>query len=59
MLADRKHVFVPEMNKGQLVKMLRAEFLVDAHPINKVMGTPFTAGEIVDAINERLLKDQG
>ena len=58
-LADRKHVFVPEMNKGQLVKMLRAEFLVDAHPINKVMGTPFTAGEIVDAINERLLKDQG
>ncbi|MEM9563357.1 MAG: 2-oxoacid:acceptor oxidoreductase subunit alpha [Actinomycetota bacterium] len=57
-LADREHVFVPEMNKGQLVKMLRAEFLVDAHPINKVMGTPFTASEIIDAINDRLLKAQ-
>lgn len=55
-LADRKHVFVPEMNKGQLVKMLRAEFLVDAHPINKVTGAPFTATEIIGAINDRLLK---
>ena len=53
-LANRTHVFVPELNKGQLVKLLRAEFLVDAKPINKVQGTPFTAGELVDAIREGL-----
>ncbi len=51
-LANRKHVFVPELNKGQLVKLLRAEFLVDAKPINKVEGTPFTAGDLVAAIRE-------
>ncbi len=39
-------VLVPELNMGQLVKLLRAEFLVDAHGINKVMGQPFTAAEI-------------
>ncbi len=53
-LSNRKNVFVPELNKGQLVKLLRAEFLVDAKPINKVEGTPFTAGELVDAIREGL-----
>lgn len=45
-------VFVPELNKGQLVRLLRAEYLVDATPINKVMGLPFTAAELVDAIRE-------
>jgi 2-oxoglutarate ferredoxin oxidoreductase subunit alpha len=54
LLANRKNVFVPELNKGQLVKLLRAEFLVDAKPINKVEGTPFTAGELVAAIREGL-----
>ena len=53
-LAGRKNVFVPELNKGQLVKLIRAEFLVDAMPINKVEGTPFTAGELVEAIREGL-----
>ncbi len=51
-LSNRKHVFVPELNKGQLVKLLRAEFLVDAKPINKVMGTPFTAAELVENVRE-------
>ena len=53
-LSNRSAVFVPELNKGQLVKLLRAEFLVDAMPINKVMGTPFTAGELVDEIRTGL-----
>ncbi len=51
-LKGRKHVFVPELNKGQLIKLLRAEFLVDAKPINKVVGLPFTAAELVSAIEE-------
>ncbi|MEM7275677.1 MAG: 2-oxoacid:acceptor oxidoreductase subunit alpha, partial [Actinomycetota bacterium] len=57
-LAGRDHVFVPELNKGQLVRLLRAEYLVDAVAINKVMGTPFTAGELVDEIRQGM-KDKG
>jgi 2-oxoglutarate ferredoxin oxidoreductase subunit alpha len=43
-------VLVPEMNLGQLVKMVRAEFLVDARSVTKVKGQPFTAGELETAI---------
>jgi 2-oxoglutarate/2-oxoacid ferredoxin oxidoreductase subunit alpha len=43
-------VLVPEMNLGQLVRMLRAEHLVDARSITKVQGVPFTAGELEQAI---------
>lgn len=45
-------VIVPEMNTGQLTKMVRAEYLVDAKAVTKVKGQPFTAGEIHDAIVE-------
>jgi len=45
-LARFDRVIVPELNMGQLVRLLRSEFLVDARPINKVMGQPFTAGEL-------------
>ena len=39
-------MLVPEMNLGQLVKLVRADFLVDAKGLNKVLGKPFRAGEI-------------
>jgi 2-oxoglutarate ferredoxin oxidoreductase subunit alpha len=39
-------VLVPETNLGQLVKMVRAEFLVDAVGLGKVAGTPFRIAEI-------------
>jgi len=45
-LARFDRVIVPELNLGQLVRLLRAEFLVDARPIGKVMGQPFTAAEL-------------
>ncbi len=51
-LGGYRKIFVPELNKGQLVRLLRAEYLVDAIGINKVMGVPFTAAELVDAIRE-------
>jgi 2-oxoglutarate ferredoxin oxidoreductase subunit alpha len=44
------HVLVPEMNLGQLRKLLRAEYLVDAKGLNKMTGQPFKAGEIERAI---------
>jgi 2-oxoglutarate ferredoxin oxidoreductase subunit alpha len=43
-------LLVPEMNLGQLSMLLRAEFLVDAVPYNRVRGRPFMSGELAEAI---------
>jgi 2-oxoglutarate/2-oxoacid ferredoxin oxidoreductase subunit alpha len=53
-LARYPKVLVPEMNLGQLSRMLRAEYLVDARSISKVKGVPFTAGELEIEILEAL-----
>ncbi|MGH9084351.1 MAG: 2-oxoacid:acceptor oxidoreductase subunit alpha [Acidimicrobiales bacterium] len=47
-------VLVPEMNLGQLSRLVRAEFLVDAKSVTKVRGVPFTAGELEQAILDTL-----
>ncbi|WP_208028511.1 2-oxoacid:acceptor oxidoreductase subunit alpha [Rhabdothermincola sediminis] len=47
-------VLCPEMNLGQLSKLLRAEYLVDVRSVSKVKGVPFTAGELETAILETL-----
>ena len=49
-----ERVLVPEMNLGQLVRLVRAELLVDARALSKVSGQPFRAGEIEAAIMEML-----
>lgn len=54
LLSNYEMVLVPEMNTGQLVKVLRAEYLIDAKPLNKVSGQPFKIREIVGAINALL-----
>jgi 2-oxoglutarate/2-oxoacid ferredoxin oxidoreductase subunit alpha len=45
-----ERVLVPEMNLGQLLKLVRAEFLVDAAGYNRVRGLPLRAAEIAEAI---------
>jgi len=47
-------VLVPEMNLGQLVRVLRAEFLIDAKPYNKVTGQPLGVSEVRKAIEDTL-----
>ena len=47
-----KQVIVPELNTGQLLKLVREAFLVDARGINKVSGETFTAQELTDKIEE-------
>lgn len=42
-------ILVPELNNGQLIKIIRDIYLVDAIPLNKIKGLPFTRKEIVDA----------
>jgi 2-oxoglutarate/2-oxoacid ferredoxin oxidoreductase subunit alpha len=49
-LRSYDRVLVPEMNLGQLLKLVRAEFLVDAVGYNRVRGVPFTSAELADAI---------
>jgi 2-oxoglutarate/2-oxoacid ferredoxin oxidoreductase subunit alpha len=49
-LARYKTVLVPEINLGQLSRMVRADFLVDARSLTKMQGVPFRTGEIENAI---------
>lgn len=49
-----RHVLVPELNMGQLCRLVRAEYLVDAKAITKVQGLPFTSAELEAAIQEVL-----
>ncbi len=47
-------VLIPEINNGQLVKIIRDQYMVDAKAFNKVMGIPITKGELVDVIRKML-----
>jgi len=53
-LASYPKVLVPEMNLGQLSRLVRAEYLVDAKSLTKVQGLPFRAAEIQAAIEEMI-----
>jgi 2-oxoglutarate ferredoxin oxidoreductase subunit alpha len=48
------HVLIPEINNGQLVKIIRDVYFVDAKAYNKIMGIPITKAELVDEINKLL-----
>ncbi|WP_417621458.1 2-oxoacid:acceptor oxidoreductase subunit alpha [Parasphingorhabdus sp.] len=54
LLKSFDRIIVPEMNTGQLKTILRDQYLVDARPVNKVSGQPFTITEIEAAIEEAL-----
>jgi 2-oxoglutarate ferredoxin oxidoreductase subunit alpha len=49
-----ERVLVPEINLGQLLKLVRAEFLVDAVGYNRVRGLPLRAAEVEEAIKGML-----
>jgi 2-oxoglutarate ferredoxin oxidoreductase subunit alpha len=52
-------VLVPEMNTGQLLKLVRAEFLVDAVGYNRVRGLPFRSAELAEAITALAASEGG
>jgi 2-oxoglutarate ferredoxin oxidoreductase subunit alpha len=54
MLRNFEMVLVPEINNGQLVRIIRDEFLVDAKAYNKIMGIPITKTELVFKLREML-----
>ncbi|TAE17768.1 MAG: 2-oxoacid:acceptor oxidoreductase subunit alpha [Bacteroidetes bacterium] len=52
LLAQFEHVLVPEINNGQLVKIIRSEFLVNAKGYNKIKGNPITTTELEAFVEE-------
>jgi 2-oxoglutarate ferredoxin oxidoreductase subunit alpha len=56
LLAKFDRVLVPEMNSGQLVTVLRAQYLVPAVGLNQISGKPFKISTIEAAIREQLEK---
>ena len=48
-LSKFETVICPEMNAGQLVDLVRAKYLLDVKPVNKMNGVPFTTAEIESA----------
>ena len=54
MLKNFDHVLIPEINNGQLIKIIRDVYFVDAKGYNKIMGIPITKSELVDEIRKLL-----
>ncbi|MFQ6673802.1 MAG: 2-oxoacid:acceptor oxidoreductase subunit alpha [Fidelibacterota bacterium] len=53
-LLKYQQVLIPEINMGQLIKLIRSEYLVDAVGLNLVRGRPFRVARIVDKANSML-----
>ncbi|MCG8372839.1 MAG: 2-oxoacid:acceptor oxidoreductase subunit alpha [Balneolales bacterium] len=53
-LKNFDQVIVPEINDGQLVRLIRSEFMIPAKPVNKVKGRPFGVSELKEAILETI-----
>jgi 2-oxoglutarate ferredoxin oxidoreductase subunit alpha len=54
LISNFETVLVPEINNGQLIKIIRDVYLVDAKPYNKIKGTPITKGELIAEIRRYL-----
>lgn len=53
-IKDFEHILIPELNNGQLIKIIRDQYLADAKGYNKIMGVPFTKSELYDEIKNYL-----
>jgi 2-oxoglutarate ferredoxin oxidoreductase subunit alpha len=48
------HILVPEINNGQLIKIIRDVYFIDAKAFNKIKGVPITKGELIEEVNKFL-----
>ena len=53
-LRNFERVLIPEINNGQLIKIIRDQFLIDAKGYNKIMGVPLTKTELLIKIREMM-----
>jgi 2-oxoglutarate ferredoxin oxidoreductase subunit alpha len=58
-LRSYERVLLPEMNMGQLAKVLRAEFLVDIESYTKVDGLPIFTRDVMEQVSARLASTNG
>ncbi|MBK6838230.1 MAG: 2-oxoacid:acceptor oxidoreductase subunit alpha [Bacteroidetes bacterium] len=54
LLYNFEHVLIPELNCGQLIKIIRDKYLIPAEGLNKVQGLPSSAEEIFSKIEQTL-----
>jgi len=54
MLKNFEHILIPEINNGQLIKIIRDVYFVDAKGYNKMMGVPITKSEMLDVLKKML-----
>lgn len=52
LLTNFEKVLIPEINNGQLIKIIRDKYFIDAKGLNKIKGLPFTSAEIKNKIIE-------
>src|SRR5450432_165634 len=53
-LENFEQVLIPELNNGQLIKIIRDQFFVDAVGYNKIMGIPFTRSELIQKMRDMM-----
>lgn len=53
-LKQYKHILCPELNMGQLSKILTSEYRIEVEPFNKIQGLPFRSSEIATKIESIL-----
>ena len=54
LLSQYQKILIPELNNGQLIKIVKEKYNVNAIGMNKVQGLPFTKSEIVSKIQDIL-----
>ncbi len=58
-LKNFKKILIPEINLGQLARLIRSEFLIDVQQFNLVRGLPLRVSDIVDQIIKTLGGNNG
>jgi len=53
-LKNFETVLIPEINNGQLIKIIRDAYFIDAKGYNKIMGVPITKTELVLKLEEMM-----
>ncbi len=56
LLSGFETILIPEMNNGQLIRLIRDKYLLPAIGLNKIKGLPFTTLEIREKVIELLNK---
>ncbi len=54
LIKNFEHILIPEINNGQLIKIIRDVYFTDAKGYNKMMGVPITKSEMLEALRKML-----